>query len=159
MMETPPLILVSPGGRNAVADMISRQLGPGVSLLHDPDGAPLLAGSDLNISISHSRNYAAIMLHPSLRCGIDIEEPRMAQLERVRAKFLSPAEQMAGVNLLDAWTAKEAVFKAAGTPGLGMSMIDTLSCPGEALLPDGRRFALTVTRTPLYTLTSALPLC
>lgn len=152
------LIYVAPGGRNAVANLIASRLGPQVRLLHDPEGAPLLAGSNLNISVSHSRNFAAIMLHPSLRCGIDIEEPRPAQLERVRTKFLSPAEQVSTLNLLRAWTAKEAVFKAAGIPGLGLSMIDTLSCPGMALIPDGRRFLLQTIETELYTLTTALPL-
>lgn len=150
-------IYVTTGGRQAVGSLIRTQVGTDVRLVHDDDGAPLLIGSALNISISHSRNYAAIMLDASSRCGIDIEEPRLDQLERVRTKFLTPAELAAGVDLLTAWTAKEAVFKAAGTPGLGLSMIDTLSTPGLALLPDGRRFRLQTVTTAEYTLTTALP--
>lgn len=150
-------IFVAAGGRQAVADLISSRLGAEVRVVHDSEGAPQLVGSPLHISISHSRNFAAIMLDPEGRCGIDIEEPRTEQLTRVRSKFLTPAELEAGVELLTAWTAKEAVFKAAGTPGLGMSMIDTLSAPGMALLPDGRRFRLQTIVTPQYTLTTALP--
>lgn len=150
-------IYVTKGGRQAVGALIKTWAGADVRLLHDDDGAPLLAGSPLHISISHSRNYAAIMLDASARCGIDIEEPRLDQLSRVRTKFLTPAELAAGVDLLAAWTAKEAVFKAAGTPGLAMSMIDTLSVEGMALLPDGRRFRLQTVVTPEYTLTAALP--
>lgn len=150
-------IYVAPGGRRAVSELISRYLGPDVRIVHDDDGSPRLVGSDLNVSVSHSRSFAAVMLSPGCRCGVDIEEPRLDQLARVRSKFLTPAELEAGVDLLEAWTAKEAVFKAAATPGLGLSMIDTLSLPGFALLPDGRRFRLSTVVTADYTLTSALP--
>ena len=149
-------VFISPGGRQAVSELIRRQFGDEVRLVHDADGAPQLIGAEVEISISHSRNFAALMVSTEGRCGVDIEEPRLDQLARVRAKFLTPAELEAGIDLLTAWTAKEAVFKAAGTPGLGLSMIDTLSCPGKALLPDGRRFRLSTAVTTDYTLTSAL---
>lgn len=149
------MIYVREGGRQAVQEILREVLGADVRLVHDPDGAPLLVGSDLHISISHSRNYAAVMLSAEGHCGIDIEEPRLEQLARVKSKFLTPAELAAGVDLLTAWTAKEAAFKAAGTPGLGLSQIDTLTHPGLALLPDGRRLRLTTCRTKEYTLTTA----
>lgn len=148
---------VSPGGRRAVPALIESLCGPGVRVVHDPEGAPQLIGSPLFVSISHSRNYAAVMTSTNCRCGVDIEEPRMEQLERVKEKFMSAAEIAAGVEPLTAWTAKEAVFKAAGTPGLGMSQIDLLAIPGCAVTPDGRRFALHTEETPQYTLTTALP--
>ncbi|MDE7110390.1 MAG: 4'-phosphopantetheinyl transferase superfamily protein [Muribaculaceae bacterium] len=150
-------IYIAEGGRQAIGRLIATHVGENVRLDHDRDGAPLLVGSTLHISISHSRRFAAIMLNEKVRCGIDIEEPRLDQLERVRSKFLTPAELAAEVDLLSAWTAKEAVFKASATPGLGMSMIDTLSTPGLALLPDGRKFHLQTIVTPDYTLTTALP--
>lgn len=151
------LILIAPGGRQAVSELLRRRFGDGVRLVHDADGSPRLVGADAEISISHSRRYAALMVSTAGRCGVDIEEPRLEQLDRVRTKFLTPDELAAGVDLLSAWTAKEAVFKAAGTPGLGLSMIDTLSRPGFALIPDGRRFRLSTVVTSEYTLTSALP--
>lgn len=150
-------IYIASGGRRAVSELIRRRFGEGVRLVHDADGAPRLVGADVEISISHSRQFAALMVSSEGRCGVDIEEPRLEQLARVRTKFMTPAELSSGVDLLTAWTAKEAVFKAAGTPGLGLSMIDTLSEPGFALIPDGRRFRLATVITPDYTLTSALP--
>lgn len=151
-------IYVGPGGRAAVAAMIREHAGAGVKLLHEPDGSPLLGGSPLHISISHSRRYAAIALHPDCRIGVDIEEPRDEQLNRIAERFLAPAElPLWRGRLLAAWTCKEAVYKAAGTPGLALGTID-LTKPGVASLPDGRRFALHTVETPEYTLTSALPL-
>lgn len=151
-------IIVRPGNRRDVARMVSEELGAGVRVLHEADGSPILAGSSLHISISHSRHYVALALHPTLRIGIDIEEPRLEQLRRVISKFLSPTElPMWQDRLLEAWTAKEAAFKAAGLSGIGLGSID-LTAPGEARTPDGRRFLLRATVTPTYTLTLALPL-
>lgn len=150
-------IYVAPGGRPAVARLIALHAGADARLVHDPDGAPLLTGSDLRISISHSRNFAAIALHPSERIGIDIEEPRIEQLRRVMTKFLAPAEVPLWSNrLLQAWTCKEAVYKAAGLRNLPLGSID-LTTEGIATIPDGRRFLLQSVVTDAYTLTSALP--
>lgn len=150
-------VYVAPGGRNEVARLIAEKVGRDARLLHDPDGAPLLAGSPLNISVSHSRNFAAIALHPSLRIGIDIEEPRLEQLRRVISKFLTELELPLWNNrLLAAWTCKEAVYKAAGVRNLPLGAID-LTADGIAVIPDGRRFLLQTVETPDYTLTTALP--
>lgn len=145
-----------PGNRLDVARIVREELGPDVRVLHEADGSPILAGSPLHISISHSRHFVALALHPSRRIGVDVEEPRMEQLRRVISKFLNPKElPMWSDRLLEAWTAKEAAFKAAGIAGIGLGSID-LTEPGVALLPDGRRLALRTTITPEYTLTLAL---
>ncbi len=151
-------VYVAPGGRNEVARLIAENVGPDVRLLHDPDGAPLLAGSPMHVSVSHSRHFAAIALHPCLRVGVDIEEPRPEQLRRVIAKFLTEPElPLWNDRLLAAWTCKEAVYKAAGVRNLPLGAID-LTTDGIAVIPDGRRFALQTVETPDYTLTTALPL-
>lgn len=151
-------IIVRPGNRRDVARIVREELGPDVRVLHLPDGSPVLSGSPLHISISHSRHYVALALHPTLRVGVDIEEPRMEQLRRVISKFLSPGElPVWGDRLLEAWTAKEAAFKAAGISGIGLGSID-LTTPGEARTPDSRRFLLRTSATPDYTLTLALPI-
>lgn len=151
-------LIVRPGNRRDVGRIICEELGPDVRVIHETDGSPLLVGSPLRISISHSRHFVAIALHPTLRIGVDIEEPRLEQLRRVISKFLADKELPAwGNRLLAAWTCKEAVFKAAGTPGLGFGRID-LTEPGMATVPDGRRFELHTTETTDYTLTLALPL-
>lgn len=151
-------VFVAPGGRQSVARLISEHLGSDVRLLHDPDGAPQLAGSKLNISISHSHHFAAIALNPDMRIGVDIEEPRLEQLRHVVAKFLAPEElPLWEHQLLRAWTAKEATFKAAGVSSLTIGQIRLIE-QDVAQVPDGRRFLLDFTETPEYTLTTAEPL-
>lgn len=148
-------VYVAPGGRQAVAELIQRAAGPDARVIHDPDGAPLLTGSPLNVSISHSRRYAAVAVSSRGRIGVDIEEPRLEQLRRVISKFLAPEElPMWGERLLAAWTCKEAVFKAAGVATIGLGSI-RLTAPGVATVPDGRRFRLQTVETPDYTLSTA----
>lgn len=109
------------------------------------------------VSISHSRHWAAVALNPECRIGVDIEEARPEQLRRVAPKFLSGAERrLWDDRLLEAWTCKEAVYKAAGVRGLPLADID-LTSEGVATVPDGRKFRLSTTITPDYTLTTAIP--
>lgn len=151
-------VIVRHGNRRDVARIVADELGAEVRVIHEADGSPLLAGSALKVSISHSRHFVALALHPKMRIGVDIEEPRLEQLRRVISKFLSPEElPVWGNRLLEAWTCKEAVFKAAGMQNIGLGSI-ALAEPGVATVPDGRRFALYTTVTPEYTLTLALPL-
>lgn len=151
-------VYVTSGGRTAVASLIADKVSPEARVVHDPDGAPLLVGSPLHISISHSRNFAAIALHPDVRIGVDIEEPRQEQLARVISKFLKPEEIPSwGNRLLAAWTCKEAVFKAAGIPDIGLASI-SLTAPDIAETPDGRRFRLQTVEMPEFTLSTAIPL-
>lgn len=151
-------VYVTPGGRNAVAQLLKEHVGPDARVIHDADGAPLLAGSSLHLSISHSHHFAAIALDPDVRIGIDIEEPRLEQLQHVISKFLAPEELPQWQNrLLRAWTAKEATFKAAGTSGLTIGQI-RLIADDIAQTPDGREFLLDFTETDRYTIATATPL-
>lgn len=148
-------VFIAPGGPRAVDQLLLRAAGPGARVIHDPDGAPLLVDSPLNISISHSRNFAALAVDADRRIGVDIEEPRLEQLRRVISKFLSPDELPEwGERLLQAWTCKEAVFKAAGIPTIGLASI-RLTGPSEAVTPDGRRFRLQTVETADYTVSTA----
>ena len=74
-----------------------------------------------HISISHSNKLAGIILHPSSVVGLDIECIDR-NYESVKHKYLSPYElEMTGNNengLALFWCAKEAVYKAAGVPGV-----------------------------------------
>lgn len=152
-------VYIARGGRPAVAALLSAKLGADVRIVHDGDGAPLLVGSPLNVSVSHSRHFAAIATDPAARIGVDIEEPRLEQLNRVISKFLRPEETDAwGRRLLAAWTAKEATFKAAGVAEIGLGSIALSSDGAEATVPDGRRFALQIVETEEYTLSTASPL-
>lgn len=89
---------------------------------HTPDGAPYIEGSRLHISVSHSLDYAAMTVSHTSGTGVDIEQPRPSQLQRVAQRFLSEEERSIFTTpdvLLWAWTAKEAVYKAARISGLG----------------------------------------
>lgn len=101
-----------------------RLLLPGLRVAHTPAGAPVLADDPArHISISHSRTHLAVALSTAGPVGIDIETPR-PQLQRVAPRVLSAAELEAyGAEpdgLLRAWTLKEALYKAALTPGLDL---------------------------------------
>ncbi|MCC8036627.1 MAG: 4'-phosphopantetheinyl transferase superfamily protein [Bacteroidales bacterium] len=118
--------------------LIKEAFGHDAQLLHDEHGSPSIQGFPGYISISHSRQAVALAIahHP---IGIDIEEARNEQLERVRERFATPADSPT-LSLLQQWTAKEAVFKAAGTPGLPLT--DITVTPTSATTPDGRVYTL-----------------
>lgn len=105
----------------AVEALLRRAFGERCVLSHDSEGAPFIAGSDVSISISHSRTHAALAVCGRCPVGVDIET-RRPQLARVAPRVLSPAELEAyGAEpdgLLRAWTLKEALYKAALTPGV-----------------------------------------
>lgn len=102
---------------------------------HYPNGAPFLYGSDSRISITHCQGlFAVATLAPTpdidlssfssrSALGIDAERCDRQQVIRIRERFLSPRElDMIPENQLlqnvQAWTAKEAVYKAALKSGL-----------------------------------------
>lgn len=100
--------------RDTVSLLLRRMLRKEARLTHTPTGAPLLDG--YNISISHSRLIAVVALDALRPVGIDAEEMR-PQLLRIKERFLSPVELSVfttPIQLLTAWTVKEAVFKIAG---------------------------------------------
>lgn len=133
----------------ALQRLLPLMCGQQASLTHDADGAPYASGSTLNISISHSRLYAALAVNPIDAIGIDLEQPRQ-QLQRVKGRFLHPQDHPAWTDrLLEAWTAKEAVFKAAHIHGLTSDGI-SLCRPDDALARVGTQtFALTWLTPPL----------
>lgn len=56
-----------------------------------------------------------------------ISRPSGRRLQRVKARFLSPAQLekvVTPAQLLEAWTIKEALYKALLTPGLALADID-----------------------------------
>lgn len=85
----------------------------------DDHGKPYLVDIPYHISLSHSFDYAAVMISKSKPVGIDIEliSPKV---ERIAHKFLNRHE-LAAINtdhhverLYVAWCAKEAVYKCNG---------------------------------------------
>lgn len=112
--------------RAAVAHIIKHVFGSDAELMHTPDGAPYLSDYKNHISISHGGGYALLAVCDSQAIGVDIECYR-PQLKRVAPKFLAPSEQdiysQSESLLLQAWTSKEAIFKALGISSLTISEI------------------------------------
>lgn len=110
----------------AVGSLICRVFGPDSRLLHKADGAPFIEGFDGYISISHSPDMALLAVDYKGSVGVDIDSPR-EQLRHIRHKFLNSDEHLLIGDdidmLLRAWTAKEAVFKAAGIADMTISEV------------------------------------
>ncbi|MDR1698550.1 MAG: 4'-phosphopantetheinyl transferase superfamily protein [Prevotellaceae bacterium] len=100
----------------AVRLLLGHLLGKSADILYNKDGAPSLADNSFHISISHGKDFAAVILHPTQRVGIDIEQinPR---IEKLKHKFLSENELLQidpdrqTEHLLVYWCAKETLFK------------------------------------------------
>ena len=85
-------------------------------ILYTIEGKPYLANNQFQLSISHTKGYVAVIVHPNQPVGIDIEykSPRVLNIKH---RFLSDEELSYmpvndGVNcLLTCWSAKESMFK------------------------------------------------
>jgi 4'-phosphopantetheinyl transferase len=85
----------------------------------DTHGKPYLVDLPYHISLSHSFEYAAVMISKTSTVGIDIEQIK-EKVERIAHKFMRP-EELAFINdqhkiqqLYVCWCAKEAVYKCYG---------------------------------------------
>jgi phosphopantetheinyl transferase len=97
-------------------------IGNEAKISYLPSGKPLLEQSIYkNISITHSRDFVAIILSMNRKVGIDIEDTTR-DFERIRQRYLSLDEsQFTGNNQqLQClfWCIKEAVFKLVGVEGV-----------------------------------------
>lgn len=117
--------------REAEKSLIHKVFGSTAILEHTSDGAPYVtnqSGMILRpaglISISHTRGIVCMAVSDGFTIGIDVERVTERTV-RVRHKFLSDLEisqipETDPVTNTIAWTAKEAAYKAALTPGLSM---------------------------------------
>jgi 4'-phosphopantetheinyl transferase len=89
----------------------------------DEHGKPYLVNSTTHISLSHSYDYAAVMISENRKVGVDIELVKM-KIKSIKHKFLSDielAQKQIGDNTLGlyvCWCAKEAIYKWHGKKGL-----------------------------------------
>jgi 4'-phosphopantetheinyl transferase len=101
----------------------------------DEHGKPYLVSLPYHISLSHSFDYAAVMISKKSPVGIDIEQVK-DKVERIAARFLLPKElAFIGTNnripqLYACWCAKEAVYKCNGQKEVSF-MDDILINPFE----------------------------
>lgn len=94
-----------------------------VRINYYPNGKPYLEEYPLNISISHTRGYAAIILSENENLGIDIEYIS-DRVNRIRSRFVSKDEYVDPLNetmhLLLLWSAKETMYKALSIEGVDL---------------------------------------
>ncbi|TYP94663.1 phosphopantetheinyl transferase [Sphingobacterium allocomposti] len=88
----------------------------------DDNGKPFLPDYPYKISLTHSFDYAGVLMSTQGECGIDLEIVKDKVL-RVKEKFLKPKElafiQDNNIEQLYAcWCAKEAVYKLQGNKGV-----------------------------------------
>jgi 4'-phosphopantetheinyl transferase EntD len=112
--------------RLAIRALLRSMPGTAARLGYHDSGRPFLRHSTENISITHTAQFAAIIRHPSLGVGIDIE-----RLERdfsaVEKRALSDEERadLSGTHrntqLCLLWCAKEALYKRFSEPGADFS--------------------------------------
>ncbi len=129
--------LLSVAGEMLVRRAVSELLGiseESVQLCSDKFGAPILAHSDLFVSISHSKKTAVCALSDT-PVGIDIEKVRPIS-SRVACKTFSEKEkeyldcngELCGealVRFYEIWTAKEAYAKMKGCGIMLSNTVDT----------------------------------
>ena len=102
---------------------------------HFENGAPYIEGYPGRISLTHTNHLLAVatlpktpeinleIFNPRTALGIDAEPQDRSQVFKIRSRFLSekeetlfPADDV--LKNIVAWTSKEALYKAALTPGL-----------------------------------------
>ncbi len=99
--------------------IVREHLGAETQIGYDEAGAPVLYNRAGHISVSHNREYVAVM-YSHERCAIDIESASR-NFEKVASRYITDAERLvdgAGhpLFLAAAWCTKEAVYKYAGRP-------------------------------------------
>ena len=89
----------------------------------DEHGKPYLPDLDYHISLSHSYDYASVIIGKTKKVGVDIELIK-PKIKSIKHKFLSDIEltQKQMVDNIDGlyvcWCAKEAIYKWHGRKGL-----------------------------------------
>ena len=97
--------------------LLREAFGRPVSVTRTEQGAPMVVGSDVNVSFSHTRWLVVLAVDEHRVIGVDAEKMDRRQVLKVRDKFLNEGEKrfIDRDNLTDhviAWTAKEAIIKA-----------------------------------------------
>lgn len=136
-----------------------------------PSGRPYLKDGSGYISISHTRGYVAVALHPSHEVGVDIEQYGI-RVKKVSSRFIRPDEEPTLTQgdeiytLLLHWSAKETMFKLMDAEGV--DLIEHLRIlpfvPGtdgsfegcEYRTPQQRRFHIHYLTHPDFVLTWAI---
>ena len=103
----------------AVRLLVKELFGSEAEIAYHPTGRPYLKGSNIHISISHTKGFAAVAYHCYAPIGMDIEY-LSSRVERISSRFTTQAEaSYIDVHDEDArqmyhlinWSAKETLYK------------------------------------------------
>jgi 4'-phosphopantetheinyl transferase len=97
-------------------------------------GRPLLPGTGLHASVSHSGDVVAVALTSCGPVGVDVEAVRAIDFGAIADSVCSPAERSevrTEADFFTVWTRKEAVLKATGD-GLSRPMTDLHITPASS---------------------------
>ena len=110
----------------AVRLLVKELFGSECEVAYHPTRRPYLKGSNIHISISHTKGFAAVAYHRDAPIGMDIEYIS-SRVERIASRFTTPDE----ASYIDAhdeharqmyhlinWSAKEALYKLFDSPSL-----------------------------------------
>lgn len=98
----------------AVRVLLAALTGSEKRILHYPSGKPYLEDGSFRITVSHTRGFVAVGLHPEREVGIDIEY-MSERVGKIASRILGPEEEAeTTVDLLLHWCAKETMYKMLG---------------------------------------------
>lgn len=101
--------------RHLLKEMTSER---GLKIHYSKEGKPYIPGSVSGISVSHTDEYAAVIIAENAEAGIDIELPK-PRILKIRNRYLHPEEDKfisdGDIEELTLyWCAKEALYKLNG---------------------------------------------
>jgi 4'-phosphopantetheinyl transferase EntD len=131
--------------RQAVHDLLVTMMhNSAIHLLHNDDGKPLVAEDgqllpSWQVSVSHTRGYAAVMLSQSNGVGVDIEY-RSQRVDNIASRFIRPDEPASTTDeRLLVWSAKETVYKLFSARHLAFFDMRTVSIGDKVLLMENMK--------------------
>lgn len=127
-------------GRYLLAHLLAAELNyppqtTASQISEDRDGRPCLTGCDIHCSISHSGSAVMAGFSKLAPIGVDIEQHRLRDFQRLVAEYFHPDEYRAFASVAPdqqpdwfygMWTRKEAEIKARGE-GLTLQRLSALS--------------------------------
>ena len=106
--------------------LVKELFGGDCEVAYHPTGRPYLKGSDIHISVSHTKGYVAVAYSTDGPIGMDIEQIS-SRVERIAHRFTSIDESIyinrvghserAMYQLIN-WSAKEALYKLYDSPSM-----------------------------------------
>ena len=110
----------------AVRLLVKELFGPECEVAYHPTGRPYLKGSNIHISISHTKGFAAVAYHHRAPLGMDIEY-LSSRVERISSRFTTEDEasyidvhdeSVRQMYHLINWSAKETLYKLFDSPSM-----------------------------------------